>query len=188
MNALIAMAAALPTIFGFQFGAPVTLPECVHSLLSNGRYSAVAYAAHQIRLCQQQSETSTDQTSTGRSVTFPVDQMPLILGLPNILLTVMDDKLEAMSAATLNFRTADVIIDQLVEKFGPPTERTEVAFPIGLRSVMGAQLLWIREGYRIEYHAIGNSLDHGWLYIETDKARARSEARQREIEKKRTPL
>jgi hypothetical protein len=188
MNALIAMAAALPTIFGLQFGAPVTLPECVHSLLPNGRYSDTVYATRQIRPCQQLSEIEIDPTPNWGGVVFPVDRMPLILGLPNLSLTIMDNKLEGMSAATLDFWSADAIIDQLVEKFGPPTRRTEVPFAMRLRSVLGVQLLWIGEGYRIEYHAIGNSLDHGWLHVETDKARALSAAKQREIEKKRTPL
>jgi hypothetical protein len=188
MTALIAMAAALPTIFGLQFGAPVTLPECVHALLPGGRYSAAAYATRQIRTCQRRLEVLTGSPSDGVSIVFPVEKMPLILGLPDLLLTIVDNKLEGISAATLSYRSADAIIDQLVEKFGPPDRRTDDMYVIGLRSVAGPRLYWAGEGYRIEYHAIDGRPDYGWLHIATDKARAASDAKDREIEKKRTPL
>ena len=188
MIALIALAAALPTVFGIPLGDVVALPECAHARISADRLSSDLYDPSQTTLCQQIPGVEHSPIPNEGGIVFPLAEMPIILSFPKMTTIVIDKKIEAIRADTLSFNSSPAIIDQLTEKFGPPSEKRPETIRVGLAAYPSVRVLWIRDGYRVEYSAIGGSLNYGWVRVETDKARAIREAEERAVEAKRTPL
>jgi hypothetical protein len=79
-------------------------------------------------------------------------------------------------------------MDQLTQKFGVPTRQRSETVRLRLSAYPSVHAWWLREGYRVEYQAIGGNINFGWVRVETDKARTIREAEERAIEAKRTPL
>lgn len=188
MIALIALAATLPAVFGIQLGAPVALPECARAEIAHGVLSPDLYAQGQAVLCEQRPGVQYHADPHQGGIVFPTAQMPLILGFPTIATIILDGKLEAIRADTLGLSQADAIMDQLKQKFGPPTETADETVYIRKFPWLSVRALWIRDGYRVEYHGIGGNRSYGWVRVETEKARAVREAEEHAAEPQRTPL
>lgn len=189
--ALVAMAAsaALPTVFGLQLGAPVTLPECarvVAAIPDPGRKPP--YRPDQTETCQQSPGEHGQASANSGAVVFQVGRRPEIVGSDVIGTTIIGGSLEGISAVTLSHNVSEEIVRQLSGKFGPPTGRGVETVEVDHIPVQAAWARWDRAGFAVEYHAIDDRMENGLLIVETAKAKAARLAREKAADATRTPL
>jgi len=186
----VAPAAALPTVFGLELGAPIALPECQRM---PARFLAPGvkppYSSVQIAPCQQLPGEYGPGTETDGLVRFPPDKLPAIVGVDIMETTVLNGRLEALSAATLSYNSAPGIVRELTAKFGAPTARETETVLVEKIAVPSIHVTWSRPGYSVDYHSVAeNEIDYGDLTIETDAGRAARVSKERARDALRTPL
>jgi hypothetical protein len=177
----LAQAEPLPTVFGFQLGAPIVLPECERG--TSGRYSM-----DQSQTCERKPGESPKRPNSG-FIDFLPSKMPTIVGFNWVTTTVIDGKLEALSAQTLKYTVAEGVIDELTRKFGTPTSRENETVDVDSVPFPSIHVTWDRPGYSVDYHSVNDrNIKYGILRVETNKARALREQQDAAQTENRTPL
>lgn len=186
---VIALAAtAIPAVFGLQLGAPVMLPECAHAEIGSGKRSLDLYDGSQQFPCKKLPGVESPAHPDTGGIVFPISQMPTILASPDLATTIVHDNLEAIYASTLSHNNAPEITRQLTDKFGAPTTSVGETTEVQKIAVPSVHVLWRRPGYVVDYRSISSDIDYGELSIETDKARALREAREKAATSQRITL
>lgn len=184
MALLLAVAAALPAIFGLQLGAEVDLPECERMAV---QYPTPGLKPPYLNVTEKTCQMLPDASGYGE-VLFPVKAMPLITASPDMITLLSGGELQSVWAATLSHNNSDEIIRELSAKFGVPSVRAPETIEIQHIDVPSVYAIWRRDGYTVEYHAIGGNIDYGWVRVETDRAKSLREARDKAADAQRTPL
>jgi len=187
MIAALLAAAQLPSVFGLQLGAPVSLPTCQPEMIYD-QPSTDLYKEDQPQTCQTPVKTNAIWYYPQGKVIFPIKSMPEIMGYQEVTTFVIDGKVEGLSFATLGPSVDDQIIRRLSDKFGKPTFVGEDAGNPRARFIAAKQARWEAAGYWVEYHNMTQDAANGWVRIETDKARAMREQKQQSEQQQRVPL
>jgi len=158
-----AWAAEPSTIFGIEFGKPLTLPECSFSLAAGSKF----YDASQQSICGETAQP--DRTTAGVSwsrVTFPTDKAPLIAKWSYVNAYTYRGIVEGVEFPTAGVSSQEVVLTQLKQKFGQPTSlRVGTA-----QNAMGAAFKtydaeWQLPNLRVTFHGTLDTLDKGKVQI-----------------------
>ena len=184
-----AAVATLPSVFGLQLGAPIALPECVRMVATVTEPGVrPPYRPDQNRTCQRLPREYGPTSANDGAIVFAPGARPEIVGSNAVGVTVIDGRLEGISAITLSYNVAAEIVRQLTSKFGPPSGTGSETVEVEHIPVRGAWTRWDRPGFTVEYHTTDVTIDHGLLLVETGKARALREAKEKAADAARTPL
>jgi len=186
-NSASAADGPLPSIFGQQLGAPVSLPECQRMVLTypHPDGSPAPYETGQAVTCQQMPESVLPETG---AIRFTSTQLPAILKEKLVVTSIIDGRLNGVYAATQGYENADLIVEQLTAKFGKPTQVEAESVMIDTIARQGKVFEWKQSGYAVEYHTLSRHEGYGTLDIETDLGRDHRLQRKAKRDAERTPL
>ena len=191
LSAGTANAQTLPSVFGVQLGAPVTLPECQHledvPADSNG---VPAYKMEQPVTCVQLPFELDWAALKEGTVVFTREQTPelSVANMIGVYFSKNSDKVIAIQAATPGYEGAAYIIAQLTAKFGKPTSTDEEGRIVGKISVLSKHVVWKRSGFKVDYQSVASSVRAGELLVSTDEYDRLASAGDAASAAKRTPL
>jgi hypothetical protein len=167
-----------PTVFGLEFGKPISLPACRHPMLAGGTAS-VAYEPDPAVTCYEPDI----QLSGGApwrlgSVDFPTSAQPLVSKVNTINTLIVNGKLEGLEISTPDHNHTLVIVDELTKKFGKPTEVHHQQAEVQGIAVPALEFSWRLHGLTVTYTNVDDDIDYGSIEIETpvmEKLRAQHE-------------
>jgi len=178
-------AAALPSVFGLQLGAPISLPECkiVPGL------SIKAYAVDQTAPCWESPIVLSGDVLPSTPIDFPAASAPLIVKNARIYALPIDGKVESIMFLTPGAGAQSLVMAELRKKFGPPSSETTSTVGNALGATFNAiDARWTIAGAEVRYRGVADRIDSGEVTIDTAKAKALREAREKATEGQRTPL
>lgn len=191
LSAGAASAQTLPSVFGLQLGAPVTLPECQHMEgVPAGSNGVPAYEMAQPVTCVQQPYELGWAALRQGTVVFTREQTPELsaANMIGVYFSKGSDKVIAIEAATPGYEGAAYIIAQLTAKFGKPTSADEDRRIVGKVSVLAKHVVWKRNGFTVDYQSVASSVRAGELLVSTDEYDRLASAGDAAQNAKRTPL
>ena len=180
--------AATPTLFGLEFGKPVSLPVCSKARLPGGGYSEFIYEQRPTQTCHEPDIQLRDAPWRRGSINFPLDGVPLIMKGNTGFTLIVDGRLEGIDIDTLSHNNTNAIIRELTAKFGRPTSVVRdraVVVGIALPSVLAT---WKLPGLTVTYTNINDDLEAGRLLVETPVMERLRRQDQRAKEQARTRL
>ena len=156
-------AADLPTIYGVQLGAAITLPECrYHS--GNPEYG---YDVDQPVMCAWKPEAAPEfgRPWLGATIQFPLKSSPLIIR--NYILTTMlsGDRVVGIEFFTRGVSAQEVALSELTAKFGKPSSVVRA-------TAMGASFpvvhaTWTGPKFTVTFDGVEDKIDAGHVVIDT---------------------
>jgi hypothetical protein len=191
------------TIFGMQFGQPLTIPECP----TKSKYS-IAYESFPNHTCYERliiyerfagqvykeydkkhlPPTLPPVGTEEVRINYPFSERPEITNT-TVGAILIDAKLEGISFGTRGIVDASSVLDRLKVKYGPsPTiVNTKVQNRVGA-SFDAFYALWIFPTLRVGFHSVSDTVDRGTVVIDTDKGNEWREKRLKEKLKDKHPL
>jgi len=191
LSAGAANAQTLPSVFGQQLGAAVTLPECQHlEGVPAGSDGVPAYDPEQPVTCVQRPYELGWAALRRGTVVFTREQTPELSSgdMIGVYFSKDSDKVIAIEAATPGYEGAPYIIAQLTAKFGKPTSIDEDRRIVGKISVLSKHVVWKRSGFTVDYQSVASSVRAGELLVSTDEYDRLASAGDAAQNAKRTPL
>jgi len=191
LSAGAASAQTLPSVFGLQLGAPVTLPECQHMEgVPAGSDGVPAYEMKQPVTCVQQPYELGWAALREGTVVFTREQTPELSSdnTIGVYFSKDSDKVIAIQAATPGYEGAAYIIAQLTAKFGKPTSTDEDRRIVGKIPVLAKHVVWKRSGFTVDYQSVASSVRAGDLLVSTDEYDRLASEGDAARAAKRTPL
>jgi hypothetical protein len=170
LSAGAANAQDLPSVFGLQLGAPVTLPECRRMEGMPG--DAPFYYLDQAVTCAELPRQLTKSPFRDVEVHFPCDKTPEIsaVNLIGTYLSKDSDKVIGIEVATPGYAAVALVIAQLTAKFGKPTAVDDDRQVVGGISVAAKHFIWKRNGFTVDYRSVDPSDSKvGALLVSTDQ-------------------
>ena len=164
----LAQAQPLPTVFGIQLGAPVSLRECKIKKLSFELPpgSPPNYDLDQPEVCAEQPMQLRDSPFQKAIVHFPPDQAPEIIVADMVGLYLWEGKVVAIEAETPNPDLAPSVIATLTTKFGKPSSTRYDNQYIDGNAVPSQHVVWQLPGATVDYWAISTwGIDSGALLV-----------------------
>jgi hypothetical protein len=192
MIGLFAMAAAAaagtpPTVFGLEFGKPLSIPVCRHQVLPGGTVS-ITYESEPAVTCYEPDIQLRDAPWRRGSIDFPIGKAPMFMS-GNLLDTlVIDGKLEGLRIQTLNHNNTTAIARELAAKFGKPTSIEHDRADVEGIAVPSLIFTWRLSGLTVTYTNIDDDMDYGEVLIETPAMQRLRRARDDSASKARTAL
>jgi hypothetical protein len=188
------------TIFGMEFGQPLTIPECPtkgaysmeYELFANhtcyerlNRYKRLGVSMFQQydkkHLPPKLPPLSTEEVR----INYPFSERPEITNT-TVGAILIDAKLEGISFGTRGIVDADAVLDRLKVKYGPsPTiVNTKVQNRLGA-SFDAFYAVWILPNLRVGFRSVSESIDRGLVVIDTVKG---DEWREKQLKENKHPL
>jgi hypothetical protein len=173
LSAGAAHAQALPSVFGVQLEAPVTLPECQPLDDTPPPPNEIRdYRTVQPVTCAGRPYQLTNSPFRRGDIWFPHDQKPELCSedLINAFFSKDGNKVLAVEASTPAFDHADWIIAQLTAKFGKPTSVVELEQMDDGILVPTKHVVWKRTGFTVDYRSVAiGGHNEGDLLVSTDE-------------------
>jgi len=192
MIALFAMAAAAaaaapPTVFGLEFGEPLSIPVCRHQILPGGTVS-ITYETDPAATCYEPDIQLRDAPWRRGTIDFPMSKAPAFMD-GNVLYTlVIDGRLEGLQIETLNHNHTEAIARELAAKFGKPTSIERDQAEVEEIAVPSLVFTWRLHRLTVTYTNIDDSMDYGQVLIETPAMQRLRRDRDESASKARTAL
>ncbi|MDP9421360.1 MAG: hypothetical protein M3Q19_00750 [Pseudomonadota bacterium] len=177
-----------PTLFGLEFGKPVSLPTCPRARLPGGGVSEFLYEQRPSQTCHEPEIQLRDAPWRRGSINFPLNAVPLIMRGNTGFTLIVGGKLEGIDIDTLSHNNTNAIIRELTGKFGKPTSVIRdkaVVAGIALPSVVAT---WRLPAITVTYTNINDDLDAGRLLVETPVMQRLRRQNELAAERARTPL
>ena len=164
--AMIAAGTNTPTVFGLEFGKPISLPTCRHPMLA-GSVLSEAFEPKPAITCSEPDAQVTGAPWRRGSVDFPTSQQPLVSKVNMINTLIVSGKLEGLEVSTPDHNHTLLIVDELTKKFGKPTEARHQQAEVQGIAVPALEFSWRLRGLTVTYTNIDDDLDYGSIEIET---------------------
>ena len=156
-----------PTVFGLEFGRPISLPACRHPVLPGGTVS-VAYEPEPAITCYEPDIQLSGGAPWRRgSVDFPTSEQPLVSKVNMISTLIVNGKLEGVEISTPDHNHTLLIVDELTKKFGKPTEVHHQQAEVQGIAVPALEFSWRLHGLTVTYTNVDDDIDYGSIEIET---------------------
>jgi hypothetical protein len=191
------------SVFGMQFGQPLTIPECP----TKGSYS-IDYELFPSHTCYArlmiyerfgaQAFRQYDKkhpppvlpplgTEEVR-IEYPLGEMPEISNT-TVAAILIDAKLEGISFGTRGIANADSVLAKLKAKYGqtPTLVNSKVQNRLGA-SFDAFYAVWISPDLRVGFHSVSETIDSGLVIIDTRKGNEWREQRLKESSKDKRRL
>lgn len=172
------------TIFGLAVGAPIQLPECPkYEFLGRIEYRSVVVDPTCISVWPA-TKSAIDLTHGTIFISFPIREQPSIAS-GEINGYVEQGKLVGLRIFTRGIKLQHYDLEQLIEKFGPPTSKSTIS----ARNRLGATFdvltaTWKLADLSVAFFASdGSSLDRGIIEILTPAARIIVKEREEKLSK-----
>jgi hypothetical protein len=187
MAAAAAATGAPPTVFGLEFGKPLSIPVCKHQVLPGGTVS-ITYESEPAVTCYEPNIQLRDASWRRGTIDFPMGKAPVFMD-GNVLYTlVIDGKLEGLQIETLNHNHTAAIARELAAKFGKPTSIEHDKAEVEGIAVPSLVFTWQLHGLTVTYTNIDDSMDYGQVLIETPAMQRLRHDRDESASKARTAL
>jgi hypothetical protein len=156
-----------PTVFGLEFGKPISIPTCRHPVLAGGMVAG-AYETEPTTMCYEPDiELSGGVPWRRGSVDFPTSSQPLVSKVNMISTLIVNGKLEGLEISTPDHNHTLVIVDELTKKFGKPTEVHHQQAEVQGIAVPALEFSWRLHGLTVTYTNVDDDIDYGSIEIET---------------------
>lgn len=185
--AAAAAAGAPPTVFGLEFGEPLSIPVCRHQVLPGGTIS-VTYESEPAATCYEPDIQLSDAPWRRGSVDFPTNRKPLISKVNMINTLIIDGRLEGLEISTPDHNHTALIVDELTGKFGKPAEVRHQQTEIEGIAVPALEFTWRVHGLTVTYTNIDEDMGYGSIEIETSAMRRLRHDHDENASKARTAL
>lgn len=155
------------SIFGFELGRPLNLPECVFKTVAGMKL----YEVIQPATCAESATTINGYKQPVRRIVFSQAETPTIVKNWNAIPLEVDGNLVGLHFFTPGASAQQLALDQLTSKFGKPTARK--SYPV--QNVMGAKFdaisaQWRSPSVQIAFEGIRDKIDTGEIYIDLPTA------------------
>lgn len=191
IGVIVALAAAAagspPSVFGLEFGKPLSIPVCRHAVLPGGAVS-ITYEQEPAVTCYEPDIQLSDAPWRRGSVDFPIKQTPLVSNVNMINTLIINGRLEGLEISTPDHNHTDVVVDELTNKFGKPTEIHHRQAEVAGIAVPSLEFTWRVHGLTVTYDNIDDDMDYGRLLIETPAMQQLRDAHENAQLKARTAL
>lgn len=191
MIGILAMAAAAigtpPTVFGLEFGKPLSIPVCRHAVLPGGTES-ITYERDPAVTCYEPDIQLRDAPWRRGSIDFPMSKAPVFMDGNSAFTLVIGGKLEGLQIETLNHNHTEAIARQLAAKFGKPTSIEHDQAEVEGIAVPSLVFTWRLHGLTVTYTNIDDSMDYGQVLIETPAMQRLRHEHDDSVSKARTAL
>jgi hypothetical protein len=185
--AAVAATGAPPTVFGLEFGKPLSIPVCSHQALPGGTVS-ITYESEPAVTCYEPDIQLRDAPWRRGSIDFPMSKAPAIMDGNSAYTLVIDGKLEGVQIETLNYNQTEAIARELAAKFGKPTSIEHDQAEVEGIAVPSLVFTWHPHGLTVTYTNIDDSMDYGQVLIETPTMENLRHDRDESASKARTAL
>jgi hypothetical protein len=179
-SAASAAGPGLPSVFGQPLGEAMAYPECRFET-SKVMPESHLYDPDQPGVCYKVRYGDPE-------IIFPIAAKPAMLSIDSVFAHVIDGRVEGIATAVVGDAHAQAVIAQLSEKFGKPTSVRPSRVVVEGVPLSETVAVWIRAGYRVDYHSISDDLEHGELTVRTDRAVAADDAKDAASNKARVSL
>lgn len=166
LMATAAATGAPPTVFGLEFGKPLSIPVCRHQLLPGGTVS-ITYESEPAVTCYEPDIQLTGAPWRRGSVDFPTGTKPIVTKINMINTLIIDGRLEGLEISTPDHNHTLLIVDELTKKFGKPTEVRHQQAEVEGIAVPALEFTWRLRGLTVTYTNIDDDMDYGNIEIET---------------------
>lgn len=162
------ISAAGPTIYGFEFGKPIALPDCpvdesISKILGRKDYKTIPNAH-----CAKDVRTFPTEPLPVVEIHWPQDKGPAGMSWNRAFASVMDGGLVGFKFFTMGVRNQDLMLSRLTEKFGKPTTlTTERVQNIGGAAFDSITATWRGADLDVTFYGTVDKLDNGEVYIDT---------------------
>lgn len=150
------------SIFGFELGKPLVLPECPFKMAGSTKlYEDIVDAT-----CVENAQRYPGYKIPIRVITFGRKERPLIVYW-NLLPLERDGILVGVEFATRGLDTKQSVLDSLTEKFGEPSmiEREPVQNRMGAK-FEAVYAKWRKPNLNVTYDSVLNRIDRGAVFID----------------------
>ena len=159
--------ASTPTVFGLEFGKPISLPVCRHPVLAGGAVSEAYEPEPAVTCYEPDIQLSGGVTWRRGSVDFPNSTKPLVSKVNMINTLIVNGKLEGLEISTPDHNHTLLIVDELTKKFGKPTEVHHQQAEVQGIAVPALEFSWRLHGLTVTYTNVDDDIDYGSIEIET---------------------
>jgi hypothetical protein len=192
MIGVIAMAVAAatgapPSVFGLEFGKPLSIPVCRHQVLPGSTVS-ITYESEPAVTCYEPDIQLRDAPWRCGEIDFPMAKSPIIMDGNSAYTLIIDGKLEGLEIETLNHNHTEAIARELAAKFGKPTSIEHDQAEVEGIAVPSLVFTWRLRGLTVTYANIDDSMDYGQVLIETPAMERVRRERDASASKARTVL
>jgi hypothetical protein len=156
-----------PTVFGLEFGKPISLPTCRHPVLPGGTVSAAYEPEPAVTCYEPDIQLSGGLPWRRGSVDFPTSAQPLVSKVNTINTLILNGKLEGLEISTPDHNHTLVIVDELTKKFGKPTEVRHQQAEVQGIAVPALEFSWRLHELTVTYTNVDDDIDYGNIEIET---------------------
>lgn len=157
-----AMASEPASVFGIEFGKPLTLPECSYQMGGGMKL----YDTLQRAECQEPARPDRAAGVTWAPVNFPPDSAPTIAKWTYINAYMLNGIVEGIEFPTAGVSSQDIVLAQLKQKFGPPSTQSSRR----AQNAMGAtfqviEAEWHSGTITVSFHGALDQFDKGRVEI-----------------------
>ena len=174
------------TVFGLTLAQDFSLPECKKE--SYGYSIGGTYYVCFERLFGEEKQSGPIVAETVK-IRFPIADSPSIVKGRELLVSVIDSKLEGLRFDTFGIQDADIVLGKLKEKYGEP----KVFTPRTVKNRFGGSFeafdaSWSGPNLQVLFQSVRGSLDSGLVQIDTTKSSENRSRAIKELTKDKRPL
>ncbi len=159
--------AADHTVFGFELGKPLTLPECEFKTVANTKM----YDVTPRNTCFEAAHTMNGYGVPVRRIVFSQQDVPKIVKNWNLIALEAHGVLIGIRFATYGAASQELTLDQLTQKYGKPSAVSQHAVQTALGAAFNAVLAkWDFPDLSVTFDGITHSIDFGEVRIDLPEA------------------
>lgn len=189
--ALSLVASAQEKIYGFTLGQPLPLSECRKTSVA-GRLTYLAPTdtpCVKVNLDVPREPLDVQTTSKNVSIVFPANKAPANSAYSQVTAMLRGGSLEAITVSTQGYATQQLVYDDLVAKYGPPTTASNVPLQgAGATLSGGINARWERPDVVVEFLGVSGGAHTGTLRVMTRTGAEEINKALQELGRLRTPL
>ena len=185
LGAAVAPAASqttkLPSLFGLQLGAPISLPTCAYY----NNDPSLGYDMVPKQMCIELPTVKNGELYPTSRVWFEPEHAPAIVKNWQMLAVPINGQLAGLRFYTSGLSIQNAVLVELTNKFGKPTSVSNHALQNSMGATFSAiDARWVRPGFSVHLDGVKGSIDLGMVTIETPPAAAlRANAEAKELAK-----
>lgn len=156
-------------IFGFRFGYPLELPECPYR-----RAATLPTKLYEILVpttCYWDANQHSDFATPVKRIVFSEKEAPAIVKNWQMLALELNGRIAGIQFLTGGINTQEIVLAQLISKFGPPTSSSKRSIQNAYGAVFEAvDVSWKADDIIVTFEGVIDRIDFGRVRVETPAA------------------
>lgn len=174
------------TIFGFELGKPLNIPECEYTLSSG---SIKLYDSPKQGVCFEGPHNIDGYNQPVKRIIFSDKTSPLIVANSSAIALEIDGNLAGLEFFTYGISAQDITLETLSKKYGKPTKKSAETIENNFgASVVSLTANWNLKKISITFEGVTDRLDRGHVIIDLHQARLLRKIWIKELLSERTKL